>query len=140
MSFNIILENNSNIVMNEIVVLNTKLFSRLPDVIIYKICIYTGKFIFRYDKKINKTLLVSIIDLNNKLWITFNRMLLECFIKRITTTKIKINDRITINTGMIRGEVYTRTYINMTLPPPSIPLMSKYMNFNSKKPSKNKYK
>jgi hypothetical protein len=61
--------------------LNCKLYSKLPDAIIYKICCLTGQFILRYDKKLNKTVLVSIINLNDQKWIDFTTVLYNCFIK-----------------------------------------------------------
>lgn len=44
-------------------VFNNDIWSALPEVLIDEICLFTGKFILRFDKKINKKVLVDVIDL-----------------------------------------------------------------------------
>ncbi len=106
-------------------ILKPTLFARLPDDIIYKICVYTGKFILRYDNKVNKAILVSIIDMNDKLWISFNKMMLGCFVKK----QIKqLNDAQNSDTcSMSRnGDLCIKIRLQPSSPPP-VSLMD-YMN------------
>jgi hypothetical protein len=52
--------------------LNPELFKKLPIEIIYEICILTGKFRLRINKKVNKLSLYSCINLHEPKWIYFN--------------------------------------------------------------------
>ncbi len=102
------------------------LFTRLPDDIIYKICIYTGKFILRYDNKLKKTILVSIIDFNDKLWVTFNKMVLECFLKKMRNPFGR-----NVNCSISRsGDLCTRVYLR-AIPISLIDIMNDDNNNNN---------
>ncbi len=102
--------------MTEIMELDSKLFSRLPDDIIYQICIYTGKFILRTDNKLYKRILVSIINLNEKIWVEFNNQMLQYFMKKMiykSSTNSNSFQRY-ITRG---GDMVIYSYIHISLPP-----------------------
>ena len=54
----------------------------LPEHIVHKICILTGKFAMRYDVKTNKLILVNRIDMSDDIWVNFNRQIKKWYIKK----------------------------------------------------------
>jgi len=110
------------------------LFSKLPDNIIHLICIYTGKFILRYDNKLHKTILVSIIDLNDNLWITFNKKIRSRYINKYNPYLQEKNYARIARTG----DMITHLVFRVNYPEPSH-LMYKYMNGNNEQQKSKKY-
>lgn len=102
--------------MSDCQVLDSKLFSRLPDAIIFEICVLTGKFKLRFDKRFNIITLISIIDLNDKLWVEFNKTL-ACHIdyKRFLYSRAEFGSRVTCSVSR-NGDLCTRMYLQITLP------------------------
>ena len=94
--------------MTVIQVLDVQLFSKIPDDIIFEILIFTGKFILRFDKRLNKSVLASRIDLNDEIWVRFNEELLILYKKRLTRG---VNYKINRN-----GDLYVGMYLRVTLP------------------------
>lgn len=102
--------------MTDCQVLDSKLFSRLPDSIIFEICVLTGKFKLRFDKRFNRIILVSIIDLNDKLWVEFNETLAYLIdYKRFTNSGANFGRHVTCSISR-NGDLCTRMYLNITLP------------------------
>ncbi len=103
--------------MTDCQVLDSKLFSRLPDAIIFEICVLTGKFKLRFDKRFNRIILVSIIDLNDKLWIEFNTIFALLYRKKLNITNggADFGRRVTCSISR-NGDLCTRMYLNITLP------------------------
>jgi hypothetical protein len=88
-----------------------KLYEQLPKYLVHEICLYTGKFILRYDKKLNKNVLVSIINFADKQWIRFNYIYFDLYNKR----RYKRGDcNCYLSHG---GDLFTHVYLNVTLPP-----------------------
>ena len=116
------------------------LFSRLPDNIIHLICIYTGKFILRYDNKLRKTILVSIIDLSDNLWITFNKNIRLRYINKYNPYLQKYLQEkyyVTISrTGDLSAHWVVRVEDNYRA---TSHLMHKYMNGNNEQQKSKKY-
>lgn len=108
---------NNTYYMSDCQVLDSKLFSRLPDAIIFEICVLTGKFKLRFDKRFNRITLISIIDLNDKLWVEFNKTL-ACHIdyKRFLYSRAEFGSRVTCSINR-NGDLSTRMYLQITLPP-----------------------
>ena len=100
--------------MSQLINLDPNLFSRLPNELIYEICILTGKFILRYDKKLNKTVLVSIIDFTEPQWVLFNIILDNLFTKRRSYTA-DFGRRVTCSISR-NGDLVTHMYLQLTLP------------------------
>ena len=104
--------------MYDCLVLDSTLFSRLPDFIIYEICIFTGKFKLRIDKYFHKLNLVSIIDLHDKLWINFNINLDNLIKKRIKKRIFDNNANRIVECSISRnGDLRSTIRLNITLPP-----------------------
>jgi len=102
--------------MSQLINLDPKLFSRLSNELIYEICILTGKFILRYDKKLNKIVLVSIIDFADQQWIQFNLTFFKLFNKRKFNIFEDFGRRVTCSISR-NGDLVSRMYLQITLPP-----------------------
>jgi len=89
-----------------------KVYSQLPDDLLYHICCLTGKFRICYNYKTNKSELINIIDLTQQKWIVFN----ENFSKCVYIKKRRMNFRRAhcwLDSG---GHPHFAYYINVPLP------------------------
>jgi hypothetical protein len=59
-----------------------KVYSQLPDDLLYHICCLTGKFRIYYNYKTNKSELSNIIDLTQQKWVDFNQNFSQCVNKK----------------------------------------------------------
>lgn len=96
-------------------VLDSNIFSKLPDSIIFYICVFTGKFKLRFNKQLCKINLVSIIDLNDKLWVRFNKKITYFVNKKLTCLKNPRETRVIVNINRF-GHISNRIFIPIQLP------------------------
>jgi hypothetical protein len=93
-----------------------KKFKQLPNNLAYEICLYTGKFILRYDKKLNKTVLVSIIDFTEQQWIQFNLIFFKLFNKRKFNISEDFGTRVAVSISR-NGDLMSCINLTVRLPP-----------------------